>query len=215
MCFSGSRIAIRSFFKTRRILLPALLLILASAPILPAQGSPGRILGGSRNSPVRIDVFSDFQCAACRELFLNTIKPILKEYSARDKVCVVYHEYPVAGHKLGLAAARYVEAAHRLGLPRLLAVMESIFLDQAAWARTGNLEASVAKAMPPADFSRLKQIMQDPRIGAEVNRHIQYALQQKIQATPTLIIRAAGKEERVDGYIPYPVMKHFIGRYVK
>lgn len=215
MRFFGSRTPIHPLIKVGRILLPALLLLLGAAPVPSAQDGPGRVLGGSPNSPVRIDVFSDFQCAACRELFLNTIKPILREYASRDKVCVVYHEYPIAGHTHGLAAARYCEAASRLGLPRLLAVMESVFLEQATWARTGNLEASVAKALPPAEYARLQQIMRDPSIGAEVNRHIQHARQRKIQATPTLIIRARGKEERVDGYIPYPVMKQFIGRFVK
>ncbi len=215
MRFWGSRMPIHPLIKVSRILLPALLLLLGAATAASAQDAPGRVLGGSPNSPVRIDVFSDFQCAACRELFLNTIKPILKEYAGRDKVCVVYHEYPIAGHTLGLTAAHYCEAASRLGLPRLLAVMESVFLEQATWARTGNLEASVAKALPPAEFARLQQIMRDPSVGAAVNRHTQHALQRKINSTPTLIIRAQGKEERVSGYIPYPVMKQFLGRFVK
>ena len=64
-----------------------------------AEPASGQILGGSKNSPVKIEVFSDFECPACRELYLVTIRQVLQEYSSKDKVCVIYHEFPLSSHR--------------------------------------------------------------------------------------------------------------------
>jgi protein-disulfide isomerase len=186
--------------------------------VLPANSSQdalGRMLGGSVNSPIRIDVFSDFQCSACRDFFLSTVRRVLKEYSSKDKVCVVYHEFPLSYHQYAREAARYCEAAWQLGVEKLLPVMESIYVDQASWVQDGNLEGSVAKALSPEDFSKLKEIMKDPSINEAIEKDIQLAVKEKISATPTLIISYPGKEQRVEGLVTYLVMKQFIDSIVK
>jgi len=183
--------------------------------ISPSEDAPGRILGGSVNSPIRIDVFSDFQCSACREFFLSTIRKVLKEYSSKDKVCVVYHEYPLSYHEYAREAARYCEAAWRMGVQKLLPVMESIYVDQANWAQDGKLEDSVAKALPHEDFLKLKEIMKDPSINQAIEKEIQLAIKKKISSTPTLIISYPGKQQRVEGLVTYLVMKQFIDSIVK
>jgi protein-disulfide isomerase len=203
------------FFKTKTIMFPIIFCLIAAMPLQPSGDAPGKVLGGSRNSPIRIDVFSDFQCSACRELYLSTIRPVLREYSSKDKVCVVYHEFPLAQHPYGREASRYCEAAGRMGLPKTLAVMESIFVDQANWAQDGKLEVAVAKALPPGDFAKLKQILKDSSIDTEVQKQIQLGIQKKVQSTPTLFIQYPGKEQRVEGLITYPVMKQFIDSILK
>ena len=184
-------------------------------PASSSEDAPGRTLGGSVNSPVRIDVFSDFQCSACREFFLSTIRKVLKEYSSKDKVCVVYHEYPLQYHQYAREAARYCEAAWKMGVQKLLPVMESIYVDQADWVEDGNLEGSVAKALSREDFSKLKEIMKDPAINEAIEKEIQFAVKKKIAATPTLIISYPGKEQRVEGLVTYLVMKQFIDSIIK
>ena len=53
----------------------SLVLVYASDQMNP----PGKIIGGSLDSPIRIEVFSNFECSACREYYLRTIKKVLKE----------------------------------------------------------------------------------------------------------------------------------------
>ena len=185
---------------------------------LPAgstEDAPGRILGGSVNSPIRIDVFSDFQCSACREFFLSTVRKVLAEHSSKAKVCIVYHEYPLAYHEYARDAAQYCEAAYRMGVQTLLPVMESIYVDQASWAQDGKLEDSVAKALSPEDFLELKDIMKDPTINEAIEKEIRFAVKKKITATPTLIISYPGKQQRVEGLVTYLVMKQFIDSIIK
>ncbi len=199
-----------------RLLLPlAGIILLGFAPSLPAADSQGLILGGSLKSPVRLEVFSDFQCSACREFYLGTIRQMLKEYSSKDQVCIIYREFPLAGHRYSRLASQHAEAARRLGVRQLLAVMDALYMDQAKWAQNGRLEDSVSRALTREDFLKLKTILQSPSINEGIDRDIQLALKQNIRSTPTTIIYSPGKIERAEGYLPYPVLKYYINSKLK
>ena len=203
------------FRKHRMILIPVVFFMLWSAPLRPSDEAPGQMLGGSADSPVRIEVFSDFQCSACREFYLNTIRPVLQDYSSKDKVCVIYHEYPLTIHRYSREAARYSEAASRLGLPKLLMVMDAIFTDQALWAQDGKLDISVSKALSREDMMKLKKIMQDSSIDLAVEREIQLGNKVEVKSTPTILISYIGKQTKVEGAVIYPAMKQFLDSIVK
>ena len=197
-----------------------ILLLVTICLVWPASGRPseetsGHVLGGALNSPIRLEVFSDFQCSACREFYLRTIRQLLQEYSSKDKVCVIYHEYPLTTHQYSRSAAQYAEAAARLGVQKLLPVMDSLFMDQAQWSQDGNLEASISKALSREDFLKLKKNMQNPDIDQAINKDIQLAITQKIKSTPTMIISYTGKQQKVEGLVTYLVLKQFIDSITK
>jgi protein-disulfide isomerase len=192
-----------------------LFLIVSSAPIWSLDQTGGQLLGGSLNSPIRLEVFSDFQCPACRELYLGTIRQVIQNYCSTDKVCVIYHEFPLAMHPYSREAARYTEAASRLGVQKLLPVMESIFADQAQWMQDGKLEASVARALPQEDFRKLKEIMQDSSINDVIDEEIQLGIKKDVRATPTMFVYYIGKQQKVEGFVTYPILKQFIDSIVK
>lgn len=177
----------------------------------------GHVLSGSANSPVRIEVFSDLQCPACRELFLKVIQPVMVEY--KDKVCVVYYEFPLSVHQYARQAARYVEAAYELGQQKALSAYETIFTDQSYWASDGNLEYSVAKALSGDDFQKVRQIVRDTGHLAEIDetieRNLRHGRSKGVSATPTVFISHGGKEEKVDVMLTYPVMKQFLDPITK
>ncbi len=181
----------------------------------PFDASSGHILGGSIKSPVHIEIFSDYQCSACREFYLGTIRQILQEYSSRDKVCVIYHEYPLAGHKYSRIAARYAAAASRLGTRQLRAVMDSLFMDQAKWVQDGKIEASIRKALSQEDFQKLQNILRDSSINLAIEKDVSLANKNQIRSTPTMFIRYSGKQEKAEGMVPYIVLKQFIDTKIK
>jgi protein-disulfide isomerase len=186
-----------------------------SVPLQSSDSASGQILGGSLNSPIKLEVFSDFQCPACRELYLGTIRQVLKEYSGKDKVCVIYYEFPLSSHKYSRLAALYVAAASRMGQQKVLSIMEALFIDQTKWSQDGNIDASISKALPPDDFKKLKTILQDASINAAVEKDRQLGVMKKIESTPTMFISQPGKQQKVEGLVTYPVMKQFIDRIVK
>lgn len=180
-----------------------------------SDDAAGQLLGGSLNSPIKLEVFSDFQCAACRELYLKTIRPVLQEYSSKDKVCVIYHEYPLSTHRYSREAARYSEAAARLGQDKLLPVLELLFTEQALWSQDGNIEATIAKALSHEDLQKVKKLVQDPSINESIDKQVAFASRKEVRATPTLFLYYIGREQKVEGLIPFAVLKQFFDRIVR
>jgi len=197
------------------LLLPVICFLFWSIPLRSADEVSGQILGGSLDAPVRIEVYSDFQCSYCRQLYLETIKPLLQEYASKDKVCVIYHEFPLAMHPYAREAARYSEAAAQLGQQTLLPVYDFLFTDQDKWAKDGSLEATVSKALSAEDFLKLKKLLQDSSINAAIEKEIRLGLERKVDSTPTLLISYIGRQQKVQGYVTYPVMKQFLDTIVK
>ncbi len=193
----------------------ALFCAACSAPVEPKEQASGQILGGALDAPLRIEVFSDFQCPSCREFYLETIHRILEDYSGVNKVCVIYHEFPLPSHRYSRQAARYAEAASRFGRQKLLMVYDILFMEQAKWSADGNLEPIVSKVFTRPELQELKRILQDPDIDAEIDREIQLGAQRQIQSTPTYFISSGKKQERVEGYLAYPAVKEAIDRQLR
>ena len=63
------------------------LLMVGQAPAgsKPAVDAENYLIGKA-DSPVRIEVFSDFQCPSCRAFYLNTVTKLITEYAAGRKV---------------------------------------------------------------------------------------------------------------------------------
>ena len=185
------------------------------AKLRPSDDATGQLLGGTLSSPIRIEVFSDFQCSACREFYLSTVRQVLQEYCSKDKVCIIYHEFPLSIHRYSREAAKYAEAAAHLGGQRLLSVMDSLFMDQAQWSQDGKVEVSVAKALSPEDFLKLKKIMQDSSLDQTIDKETQLAIKNEVKSTPTMIITYPGKRQKVEGIVTYLVLKQFIDTVLK
>jgi len=183
-------------------LLTAIFFVFCLAAYAPpagsADGEPGLLIAGSAESPVKLEVFSDFECPGCRYLFFNTIQPVIKNY--KDGVSIVYYEFPLDMHPHARPASRYVSAAARLGdQKKLLTLFETLFADQDKWAEDGKLEVSVSRALSPEDLQKVKAILEEERerIEQDIDRDIQVGINRKINATPTIFINHAGKQERV------------------
>ncbi|MEJ2245188.1 MAG: thioredoxin domain-containing protein [Acidobacteriota bacterium] len=177
---------------------------------------PGKILGGSLNSPIRIEVFSNFGCSACREYYLRTIKKVLKEYCSVDKVCVIYHDYPFKSHKYDREAARYAEAAFRINRETMLEVMEALYKEQANWSQDGRLRDAIAKALPKDVYEKLMQIAKDPGIDTIIEEQYALAMEKGLKSTPTSFIFYSGKQQKkVEQNIVYVNLKNYIDKVLE
>jgi protein-disulfide isomerase len=166
-----------------------LLLVVAAPPNASAQADqvkPEQCLGGALDAPIRIEVFSDFECPACREFYLNTIRPVLKDYCSLDKVCVVYHEFPLPGHKYSREAARDSKAAQRLGRKQWLAVMNALYQNQQKWYQNGWVDDVVFKALGAEEYFRLKRMLLDPFIDTAIESEISMGQKKEVPSTPTI-----------------------------
>ena len=186
--------------------------------LLPASGqeaAPDQFLGGRRDAPIRLEVYSDFQCLGCRVFYLETVKKVLQDYGALNKVCVLYREFPLNGHPYAREAARYAVAAQRLGRKQYQAVVESLYIHQREWSENGRVSTAVVKALSPEDYQRLWKILQANSINQTIDRDVAWGRSREITMTPTFFIIAGGREQRIVGGVPYQVLKDFFDRTLK
>ena len=204
---------------SRSKLLRRTLILFAAVALWPfaqAQAiNTAEILGGRPDSPVRIEVFSDFMCPACRGLFLDTMRQVLREYSAEDKVCVIYHEFPLKSHQFSRLAARYSLAAQRLGQRQWRAVIEALYTNQSVWSLDGSVDAVVARVLDPDDLKKVRKLVEDATINDAINRDVALGNERQVTYTPTMFIYAGGKEQKVVGGLEYALLKEYIDRFLK
>ncbi len=62
-----------------------------------------------------MEVFSDYECPSCRSLYENTLRPMINDYVASGKVYLIHRDFPLPMHKYGYEAARWINAAARVG----------------------------------------------------------------------------------------------------
>jgi protein-disulfide isomerase len=184
-----------------KLCLTASLLILSLAFLSrgaqSSESSSGLVLGGSLQSPIKMEVFSDFECPGCREFYRDVVRPTLQDYASKDKVCVIYYEYPLIKHKHAREAARYCEAAYKIGRDQALKVMDALFAEQAQWAYDGNIEKIVAKVFSPMEMKLLKSNLKDPAVDLAIEQGIQQGKLRDVNGTPTMFVSYWGKKQRV------------------
>ncbi len=66
---------------------------------------------GSKNAPVAMIEFSDYQCPFCRSFWRDSLSQLKKEYIDTGKVRFVYRDYPLSFHPMAAISAQAAECA--------------------------------------------------------------------------------------------------------
>ena len=181
---------------------------------------------GSPNAPIKIDVFSDYECPACDRFYEGTLRPLIDDYVASGKVYLVHHDFPLPMHKYSREAARWANAAARIG--HFEAVDRALYDNQGAWTENGTLDGSMEKfvqaALTPAEFKRVERLMQGCisdshqeikgcAVDAEIQHDIAAGQLIPVTQTPTFIVSAHGQSyPPAAGVISWPLMKQFLDK---
>ena len=193
--------------RIRSFALAALVLALGIAGSPSAQTKTTRAVGPV-TAAVRIDLFSDFQCPACKALHEQTIKRVKEEFAQKGKIRLVHHDFPLPQHKYARPAAILAAAADRLG--KYDAVADALFHQQESWGQSGNVDAVVDSVLTPEERKKLREIAKDPAILASIERDIQLGERMKVSSTPTMIVTHDGKPNPVVGVVSYPVFSKYL-----
>jgi protein-disulfide isomerase len=197
--------------RIRSFALGVLVLILGVAGSPAAQTKTTRAVGPV-TAAVRIDLFSDFQCPACKALHEQTIKRVKEEFAQTGKIRLVHHDFPLPQHKYARPAAILAAAADRLG--KYDAVADALFHQQESWGQSGNVDAVVDSVLTPEERKKLREIAKDPAILANIERDIQLGERMKVGSTPTMIVTHDGKPNPVVGVVSYPVFSKYLNTIV-
>jgi protein-disulfide isomerase len=171
----------------------------------------GGCVRGKPTAPVKLEVFSDFQCPACRAFYLQTMRLVFKDYADTGKVCVVYRSYPQDSHAFAVAAARYGQAALRIGTAQWNQVADALFSNQDQWGETGDIEAVLSKVLSKADMDAIKKQMQNSdALDKSIYADIQLGISRNVGSTPTFFISGQGKTETIEAALTYNGLKQHL-----
>jgi protein-disulfide isomerase len=162
---------------------------------------------GVSTAPIVIDVYSDFQCPACKALYERTLGPLAYDYIDKGKVYLVHHEFPLPQHAHAMEAACYACAASRVG--KYEQVCDVLFHQQETWAASGKVDETVCSVLTPGEAKKVRALAKDPAIAAEVRQDIQAGQTAQINQTPTMILTYRAKQYRIPGG-NYDILRRFI-----
>ncbi len=84
---------------------------------------------GSKDAPIAIVEFSDFQCGYCRLAWKETVPELLKNEIAAGKVKLVYRDFPIqSAHPSAVMAAEAAQCANEQG--KFIEMHDKIFSEQ-------------------------------------------------------------------------------------
>lgn len=161
----------------------------------------GLRMGGGKDAPVTVVVFSDFQCPACR-LLADNLELVREKHPGQ--IAVIYRHYPLPNHEHAASAARASECAARQG--RFEAYHNALFQDQGSIGDT-SWTRFAARAQVP-DSAAFGECMRDPGSSARVGQDLQDAKRLGVMGTPTLLINGV----RLDGAPKLDVLEGYISR---
>lgn len=168
----------------------------------PVAVSTGEYLTyeGDKNSPVRVELFSDYQCGYCKKLEPE-IDKMRKEHPG---ILIVYRDFIINSHQLSAVAVSYANGVALTSGPEVfLAARKALFDNQ------DKLYDHLKARLPDINFTdELKG-----RINAKVEADRKLAESLGVYQTPTMLIYHKGElAQKVSGYAPYDQFSRFLPR---
>ena len=191
---------------------------LSATVVKAASGNPGQLPAvsdidphkafGSKNAPVIMEVYSDFQCPACKQLFKTTNQQLMDNYVNTSKVYLVHRDFPLPMHAYSRVAASYARAAAHIG--RTEAVELALFQNQEKWEANGDVKGIVSAALTPADMKKVQALVDGKTLEPLIERDKQLGQMVPINQTPTTVFHSKGQTYPYVGVMSYDVLKQFI-----
>lgn len=207
----------------RRRLVASLALVLGSFAIAAATvslsaGAPGQAAAvsdvdthkafGSKNAPITMEVFSDYQCPACKQLYKTTNQQLLDNYVNGSKVYLIHRDFPLPGHAYSRIAARYVRAAAQLG--KVEPAEQALFNNQEKWEVSGDVDGTVAAVFSPSDMAKIRTAAKGNSLDPIIDRDVALGKGYNVNQTPTTVIHYKGQTYPVVGVVSYDVLHQFL-----
>ena len=140
---------------------------------------------GEPNAPVRVVEFSDFQCAYCRQFFLQTEQPLIEDYVTAGKV---YFVYRTLGDWLGPASQASAEAAYCAGdQGRFWEYHDLLFANQGSGAFLRDRLRAFAQALD-LDEEGFNACLSSAKYRDQVRQDLADGLQAGVRGTPSFLI---------------------------
>ncbi len=170
--------------------------------VAPETGD-GDIILGSKDAPVTLLVFSDFQCQYCQE-YHATYKRLLSEYG--DRIRLVWKHFPLPIHREATKAAEAAQCAATQG--QFMAYADILFDKQAEWGKAGGERRfkDYAWRVRGLDARAFGRCIDEKQSAEKVALDMKLAEDFLIESAPATFVN----REFVSGAAPYTDLKALI-----
>jgi protein-disulfide isomerase len=168
---------------------------------------------GSKNAPIVMEVFSDFQCPACKTLFVTTNRQVMDNYVSTGKVYLIHRDFPLPMHAHSQVAAQYARAAAQIG--KFEPVEQTLFDNQEKWEQTGDVDGTVAAVLSPAEMTKVRSIVKSGAMNALIQKDLAQGKFYNVNQTPTTVFHAKGQTFPYAGVMSYDILRNFLDQLAK
>jgi len=178
----------------------ALLITALAAALLVSAAATDAIHGndmGNPKAPIKIEVFSDFQCPACKRFHDEELPLIVKDYVRPGKAYLVYRYFPLPQHIYGRQAAELVCACAQLG--KFESAADALFAKQSDWSLDGKLDQTVASVLTPAEQKKVAKLVKDPNVQKPIDHDLAEGRALPVTQTPTVLVTRKSKQLKLSG----------------
>jgi protein-disulfide isomerase len=199
--------------------LTVLVAVLVSAlGVRAGQSSPvpdidPHVAVGSKNAPIVMEVFSDFQCPACKTLFTTTNRQVMDNYVSTGKVYFIHRDFPLPMHAHSQVAALYSRAAAHIG--KFEVVEQALFNNQEKWEQTGDVDGTVAAALSPAEMTKVRALVKGATLNPLIQKDVALGKLYNLNQTPTTVFHAKGQTFPYAGVMNYDILRNFLDQLAK
>ena len=168
---------------------------------------------GSKNAPIVMEVFSDFQCPACKTLFVTTNRQVMDNYVSTGKVYLIHRDFPLPMHAHSQVAAQYSRAAAHVG--KLEPVEQALFDNQEKWEQNGDVDGTVAAVLTPAEMTKVRALVKSGTPNALIQKDLALGKFYNVNQTPTTVFHAKGQTFPYSGVMSYEILRNFLDQLGK
>ena len=168
---------------------------------------------GSKNAPIVMEVFSDFQCPACKTLYTTTNREVMDNYVSTGKVYFVHRDFPLPMHAHSQVAAQYGRAAAQIG--KFEVVEQALFQNQEKWEQTGDVDGTVAAVLSTAEMNKVRTLVKGGTLNAAIQKDLALGRVYNVNQTPTTVFHAKGQTFPYSGVMSYEILRNFLDQLAK
>lgn len=153
--------------------------------VVPGAPSVNLKVKGPSNAPVTVEVFSDFECPACRFALAEEAK-ILEAYP--NQVRFVFYHFPLSSHRLSPLAHQAAECAALQG--RFWSFHDRLYGRQTEWTVLPDPAQTMMEYARDSgmDLDRFAVCLADLRVTEDVKKERLYGDTLQIRSTPTFFV---------------------------
>ena len=180
---------------------------------VPVADIDPHVARGSKNAAIIMEVFSDFQCPACKTLFATTNRQVMDNYVSTGKVYLIHRDFPLPMHAHSQVAAQYSRAAAQIG--KFEPVEQALFDNQEKWEQTGDVDGTVAAVLSPAEMTKIRALVKGGTVNAAIQKDVALGKLYNVNQTPTSVFHAKGQTFPYAGVMSYEILRNFLDQLAK